>query len=302
MNKGELSFAVEKEISKPIKAVTFGHNTQESHHMATSQFDGEVCLWDLNKFDVPVAKIAAHEGMINAMDGALHSGSPEIVTGGRDGKVRIFDTRQTKKAVCDMKPSRDSTIECWCVAFGNSFSVQDRVVAAGYDNADIKLFDLRMMSMVHEFRVGNGVCHLEFDRPDIAMNKLYVSTLEGRVRVYDLRTLHPVLGFAYVEERIGMGTVWTTKCLPQNRDVFMSGGGGTLVLNKYCYPPQRSVKDEQGVEKGVAGSVTLLNEAKLGDQPIHALDFHPLKEGLGVVASFDQSVKVVMVTKLNLIS
>lgn len=34
--------------------------------------------------------------------------------------------------------------DCWCVAFGNSFSDEERCVLAGYDNGDVKLFDLRM--------------------------------------------------------------------------------------------------------------------------------------------------------------
>jgi len=33
--------------------------------------------------------------------------------------------------------------DCWCVAIGNSFNDEERCVVAGYDNGDIKLFDLR---------------------------------------------------------------------------------------------------------------------------------------------------------------
>jgi hypothetical protein len=33
--------------------------------------------------------------------------------------------------------------DCWCVAFGNSFNDDERCVLAGYDNGDVKLFDLR---------------------------------------------------------------------------------------------------------------------------------------------------------------
>jgi hypothetical protein len=37
------------------------------------------------------------------------------------------------------QPVRD----CWTVAFGNSFNDEERCIAAGYDNGDVKLFDLR---------------------------------------------------------------------------------------------------------------------------------------------------------------
>lgn len=40
----------------------------------------------------------------------------------------------------------------------------------------------------------NGVCGLQFDRPDIAINKLIVTTLESKFRLYDMRTHHPTFG------------------------------------------------------------------------------------------------------------
>lgn len=40
---------------------------------------------------------------------------------------------------------------------GNSYSDDERAVAAGYDNGDVKLFDLRTNNMRWETNVGNGV-------------------------------------------------------------------------------------------------------------------------------------------------
>lgn len=44
-------------------------------------------------------------------------------------------------------------------ASGNSFG-EERCVAAGYDNGDVKLFDLRTMSMRWEATLPNGVSYL----------------------------------------------------------------------------------------------------------------------------------------------
>jgi hypothetical protein len=41
---------------------------------------------------------------------------------------------------------------CRCVAFGNSYNDEERCVLAGYDNGDVKMFDLRM----------NKVCPWQF--------------------------------------------------------------------------------------------------------------------------------------------
>lgn len=76
-------------------------------------------------------------------------------------------------------------------------------------------------------------------------------------------------------------------------------GDGSLALYKYHYPDQRKVKDAEGVEMGVAGSVELLASQALSSQPIAGFDWSPDKEGLFVCAAFDQCVRVGIVTKLN---
>lgn len=40
---------------------------------------------------------------------------------------------------------------------GNAYNQEERVVCAGYDNGDIKLFDLRSMSLRWETNIKNGV-------------------------------------------------------------------------------------------------------------------------------------------------
>jgi WD40 repeat protein len=74
---------------------------------------------------------------------------------------------------------------------GNSFSDEERCIVAGYDNGDIKLFDLRANSIRFETNVSNGVTSVEFDRKDIEMNKMVVTTLESKFRLFDMRTQHP---------------------------------------------------------------------------------------------------------------
>jgi len=149
--------------------------------------------------------------------------------------------------------------------------------------------------------VSNGACWVEFDRKNIEMNKLIVCTLESRFRMYDMRTFHPTKGYASLSEQAHKSTVWCGRFLPQNREIFATGGGnGNLNLYKYEYPSQRSLKDEHGYQYGVAGSVNLLQTKNLSTQPICSLDFHPDKAGLVCLGSFDQSVRVGVISKLNL--
>ena len=102
----------------------------------------------------------------------------------------------------------------------------------------------------------NGVCHVQFDRKDIMMNKLAVSTLESNMILYDMRTYHPEEGYAGRTQKITKSTVWGCHFLPQNRELFATvGGNGSVTLHKYVYPAERKIEVGEGLEKGVAGTV-----------------------------------------------
>ena len=74
------------------------------------------------------------------------------------GSVKVWDPRQKNTPVACMEPAEGETRrDCWCVAFGNSYSDLERCVCAGYDNGDIKMFDLRTMTQQWETNIKNGV-------------------------------------------------------------------------------------------------------------------------------------------------
>ena len=253
---------------------------------------------------------------INGIDGVgglgVGGGAPELVTGSRDGCVRVWDPR-VQEAVVSLEPVEGQpTRDCWTVAFGNSYG-DERIVAAGYDNGDIKLFDLRTNTMRYETNCNNGVTDLQFDRPDIDMNKLVVTTLESKFRVFDLRTQHPEEGFAHLAEKAHKATVWVARHLPQNRDIWMTGGGnGGFNLYTYHYPAKRSINHKDNVRiyffdfdffsqmpMGNMGQVELLNSRVISTQPIVAFDWSPDREGLACLACLDQTLRVYICTKLD---
>lgn len=73
------------------------------------------------------------------------------------------------------------------------------------------MFDLRTNLIRWETNVGNGVTCVELDRKDIEMNKLAVTTLESKFRLYDVRTQHPTDGFAFMSEKAHKSTVWVAR-------------------------------------------------------------------------------------------
>lgn len=74
------------------------------------------------------------------------------------GSVKVWDPRQRDEAVACMEPAEGEVRrDCWTVAFGNSYNDSERCVCAGYDNGDVKLFDLRTMTQRWETNVKSGV-------------------------------------------------------------------------------------------------------------------------------------------------
>lgn len=66
------------------------------------------------------------------------------------------------------------------------------------------------------------------------------------------------------------------------------------------YPTKRVEKDADGLEYGVLGSLELLNQATVAEQPVSAFAWSPDKMGLCAFVGFDQALRVGVVTKLNL--
>lgn len=177
------------------------------------------------------------------------------------------------------------------------------MVAAGYDNGDLKMFDLRTMSLHWETQVANGICGLAFDRKDIEMNKLLATCLEGRIHMWDLRTFHAKKGYSSLSHKVEKGqTIWGGAFLPQNREVFATlGGSGSVGLYKYNYPEKRTKTLDDDSVIGVMGSLEKLQDSALGDQPLSSFDWSQDKTGLAVCTAFDQKIRLVITTKLNTI-
>lgn len=64
---------------------------------ACGDYNGKLAIYDLEHNDVALWSAKAHESIINAVDGLggpdSTYGAPELVTGGRDGCVKVWDPR-----------------------------------------------------------------------------------------------------------------------------------------------------------------------------------------------------------------
>lgn len=309
LSSGNLETRLECKALRPngIKCATLSGDRLEDRTVAVGDYNGVLSIIDLercsgndtttNGVSEEVFTVQAHESMVNCMDSIggskLGYGAPEIVTGGRDGAARIWDPRVKHPVVSLESEKGSSSRDCWTVSFGNSYNDEERCVLAGYDNGDVKLFDLRTHTVRWEKNCSNGVTCAEFDRKDIEMNKVVVTTLESSFMCFDMRTQHPNDGFASFTEKAHRSTIWLSRHLPQNRDIFMTGGGnGGFNIYKYHYPINRVGKHKKdGSPIGVMGDVELLNSRVISTQPIVSFDWSPDRAGLCCMGSLDQSLR-----------
>lgn len=280
------------ELESGLKCGTFGAHTLPRRLLATGNLSGELELWDLERLTKPQSVVHAHDSAINAIDGCGSGlnqiGPQEIVTGCRDGAVKVWDTR-VNDAVAVFDPNDSSTCECWSVAFGNSYDDKERCILAGYENGDIKLFDLRTGTIRYQERLANGICGVEFDRKDIAMNKFAVACLESQLITFDARTEEAGSKIKSTHHNMNARTtIWGVRHTPQNREISaVLLGDGSVEMYKYEYPADR--RKEPGILKRLASR-------SLASQPINAWDWHREKQGLAVCTGFDQVIRVVLAT------
>lgn len=72
-----------------------------------------------------------------------------------------------------------------------------------------------------------------------------------------------------------------------------------LIDNYSNYPGKRSRAGPHG-DVGVPGTLTLLKATTLSTQPVNSFDWNADMQGLAVCGAFDQTIRVLITTRLNL--
>ena len=306
LTKGKLDLESEFVKENPFKCCSFGASSFASRDLALGDFEGNFQIFDLEK-GMPNYEIKkAHKSIIYAIDavgGNMNYGTPEVVTGGKDGIVKVWDLRGDKPAILlEPKGIEKNNPECWSVAYGGCFNREERNLGIGYDNGDIKIYDLRMDKLIYGENFKSGICSIEFDKKNIPLNKMLASTLDSKIYLFDLKNFEKNNNLRYekLSDEINYTTYWGTKFIPQKRDLFISmGGDGSLNLYKYNHSDV-NVTEENNKNKN-NGKITLINSNMVCTQPIIGFDWHNIKLGLSCLVAFDRTVKICTMNKLNIV-
>lgn len=106
---------------------------------------------DLERMERPVSTTKAHDTIINM----VAAKGTEVLSSSRDGVVKLWDTRQSDPIGNIF--SKEPSLDAWSVAFSNNDTRQ--LIAIGYENGDLALFDISAAQYVWKTNVGAGVSY-----------------------------------------------------------------------------------------------------------------------------------------------
>jgi WD40 repeat protein len=273
------------ETQHAIKCATFAACDPIQRHVAIGDFGGNLEIYDLLNPNKSVFSHKVHGEVINAIDGGGAPGPCEFVTGSRDGRVCVCDIRCKDPVVASLVPEAEKR-DCWAITMGGTSGPQDRSVVAGFDNGDVKLWDLRTSSVSWETNLRNGVVALQLSDRTGPLKRLTAGCLSGQIVTFDLSEKPADKGYASHQQKLkDSATVWVVQHCPQRRDVVATtGASGELVI-------WRKDKKSLKLEK--------ISSAQLSTQPLASFDWHPDKEGLAIMTAFDQTLRIAFVTHLK---
>lgn len=106
--------------TKGVKCGTFGASPTNHSCYAFVDLEGKLSVLDMEKQKV-FWQVKAHDGIANCVDGAGAEGCGygpcELVTGGRDGCVRLWDPRQNGPVLSLEPVEKELVPDCWSVAY-----------------------------------------------------------------------------------------------------------------------------------------------------------------------------------------
>ena len=223
----------------------------------------------MDELESPVEEVrGAHSDLVHCLAGA----GGRLVTGGREGVVKVWDRRDLRQSVLSVAgEAREgaSRPEVWAVDAGEDGDS----LCAGYSNGDVRLFDCRAGRVRWESCLPKGVSSLQL----LSGERLVAGSVGGSLVLWDLSSDRRT------EVRLDSSTVWSAVTSPHSESLLAAclGSGSIQLL---------SLSQE---------NISSLSSHQATDRPLTSWHWSTDKPGLAVTTGFDQNIRVVIVTNIE---
>jgi len=245
--------------------------------MATGDYSGQLSIWDLETLKSESC-VKAHSDVLNSVAGAS-SASAHIVTGGRDGEVKLWDRRSLDVPVIRMLPETgQSKRECWSVCHAGKAHQNLQLIGAAFDNGDVKMFDVRYSKIAWETSLNRGVsCLTAYSFNSLGV--LLAGTVQGKLYKWCIESPDKNMQQLQCQDKV---TVWATSMMQSGDKSLILASLGTGAL---------SLIDQQSLQPVLTDQIS--------DSGINCLSTCTDKPGLLALSSFDRVIRILYYTGLK---
>jgi len=194
--------------------------------------------------------------------------APTVLAASRDGITSLWDLREPSKPALQIKPKAE--VDCWTA----TMSRQLNIIATGYEDHYLRLFDIRKNQLLEEVSLGSGVISIEFQTGHTS--KLVATVANAKLFIYQTNSLEKGKLSQGVAIDAHESTVWSVKHNPNDPTMFATtGGNGTLNLYKH--------NKESAQQLGTIGLVS-------NRLPAITLDWFQSRPGLVAYTTLERTV------------
>jgi len=149
-------------VKAPVKTISFGnyYGTKSANCFGMGDFTGKFSVWDTEREEEFYAAQAPE--MIYCVNNSNDLEPFEWCASSQKGAVTVWDLRSSEPVV---KLQPDNSMDCWSAVLCDKGPLE-RCIICGYDNGDLKVYDMRNNKIRWELNVGDGICSIDIDKRD----------------------------------------------------------------------------------------------------------------------------------------
>ncbi|KAM9950843.1 hypothetical protein ACTFIT_008841 [Dictyostelium discoideum] len=283
----KLNLVYENEFTNPFRCLSFFKQAnqlqqQDNRKFITGDFNGQISEWDSDICDIPIWGVkGAHQGSISAIDAYADN---LVVCGGKDGTIKVYDTRIKPNSANDNNGNNSSPIStfeqtnksnCW------SICTNDNNIIAGFENGDLNIYNLKTNSIQSTTKLNGGICSIDSNDRSNILNQFLITTNKSFISIasFNNNNNNNIEFKDYEINKEPNQTIWSGIYSPWNKkdneNIFTiaQGDGSVSMYRDDC---------------------KLIDKVLVSDLPILSLDYSKDRKGLLCCISLKKQLSILI--------